>query len=782
MLNYVTFHSAKDNNPVPASAASWADMAAILTTHVVRGAKDGPAWSPCTYLPGAARGNKGVEFITMAVFDLDHLVPAEFDALKQRLPELGLNYALHSTYSFDPPREISLRLTFPLKVPVSPKVWGKLRSGILSTLNIPADPATKDPARLYYLPAKPVEVGAYAASNVTGQDLDPGPFLKSTAQLPTPSPRSGGGQDIDGVKQALKSVHNAEAKKLIATILKGEPLAGAGARDFTMHKAAGTLVFAAPDADVETLMEVMRPSIEAMPSDAGAAAEMEKLKGKILRAKERYEEDRQEKLEAVKQEVAQAAGGQDPYTEQQIAEWAAEQGCSSPSDFEQRWIIQRGTAYYVFVDGAYKSPISAQELPLSLPRDLARAPVTWERTDAKGRVRIAKWSEVLEEHTTVARHVITSLILQKSYYDPKTETFHEAACPLFAHTPTFHPQIDEWLTLLGGTEADKLKDWIACVTKLESQAAAIFLEGDAAAGKGLLATGLARLWHSGPPTPFSSLVGGFNSVVANCPFVLCDEGFPKRRDYSVNDELRRWIGSSERTLTRKFLPESNLLGAIRLMLAANNDRILDGIEEMSESDREALAQRLIYVKVSKLPTLFLQTLPRTTLEAWASGQIAEHALWLRDNRVVQHGARFIVEGKSSTMHDKLSINSGLAPAVCEFLARRVEALTPAVAAGLSDNLRVGNGKIWVTTKAFQDVEAWEHYCPGSDFPTTQQLTRTLSNLRTRQVRCKIKNGTVPTFNEIKSDLVTTWASNAGASDMDDLKARIAAPNQDMTEV
>src|SRR5688572_30921561 len=39
----------------------------------------------------------------------------------------------------------------------------------------------------------------------------------------------------------------------------------------------------------------------------------------------------------------------------------------------------------------------------------------------------------------------------------------------------------------------------------------------------------------------------------------------------------------------------------------------------------------------------------------------------------------------------------------------------------------------------------EHYCPGSDFPTTQQLTRTLSNLRTHQVRCKIKNGTVPTL-------------------------------------
>src|SRR5690606_32527461 len=127
--------------------------------------------------------------------------------------------------------------------------------------------------------------------------------------------------------------------------------------------------------------------------------------------------------------------------------------------------------------------------------------------------------------------------------------------------------------------AEKLIDWVASVMRLDRQSCAIYIDGAPGVGKNLLATGLARLWHTGGASELGRVLEGFNDVLTQCPLVFADEALPQRR--GITAELRRLIGSTARNLNRKFLPVCNLDGAIRLIIAGNNDRLLDTGEDLS---------------------------------------------------------------------------------------------------------------------------------------------------------------------------------------------------------
>lgn len=780
-IRFTVFLHKQDVVPNPKSL-SWEGLVDLLGQRETRESKDGPLWSPAVYAEGSTRGNKNVVEITCAVFDLDHLDIRDVEVTEQALQASGLAYVLYSTHTHTPPDDCRLRAVVPVSRPVKPSEWPLLRARMADLLKLKADPQAKEVARMFYLPSAPPNPEHEPLfESCPGKAIDVDYVLgqKATAATPKDPGSSTGTVDMFALRAELRKVRKPESKSLIKKILAGEALATEN-RDATMFQAASVLAFALPvSTPVEACVEILRPSIQAMPSEHPLDFELDKVREKLERALEDRRKQIAENLAFQESRLAKKAPpGSQPPTETEATEdlltWANSQRCT-PDELLTRWVIQKGNAYYVFVDGRYRPPLTENELEGSLPRDLARSPIDMIRFDAKGNPRQAKVGEVLADHRTVARALEASMTLQESYYDPETETFHEAVCPVRKIASNFHPQVDAWLRLLGGKDADKLLDWVASVTILDKQCAALFLMGEAGAGKGLLAGGLARIWNTGGPTEFASLVSGFNEAVAACPLVLCDEGLPKRRDYSANDELRRWIGSSERTLNRKFMPAAKLGGCIRLLIAANNDRILDGIEEMSEADRVAITQRLLCVTVGMEPRAYVEGLPRAELQSWMEHKIAEHALWLRDNRVVVPGSRFLVEGFSTDMHDQLSVNNGLAPAVCEFLVNTIMQLNPASAKTLKDVLVVGDGKVLVSSRAFSDELRWKMLVPGTRFPDTKSLYRTLSNMRIRQVRVRLDDGTQPSFNLIKHDLLLTWAKLNGVGDVDAMLAKISAP-------
>jgi hypothetical protein len=745
-MKIVTFKNSKSVYPEP-EELTWKELIEKLRVPDIRQEKDGACWSPVDYMSSNKRANKNVGSVHALVYDIDHATQQDIDTVRA---SLDVSAVMHSTFS-DKPTDRCFRLIIPIDRPLHIPEFHDVRESVAARFGVKADPATKDPARIYYLPSRPDSSYEFFVID--------GPILSQASVVQSLIPQ------VSVISARLLSVTKPGSKELARILLAGEPLATSN-RDAAMQQAASILAWIFPELSTKELIDIAIPSIKAMPSSNTLDFELKKFGEKIERAKARKAKNVEET-----NYIASTLGAvlpSEPKSLDVVVKYASENNCTA-HEFMRRWIIQVGSSYYIFVDGAYQYPIPFESLSLSLPRDLAKAPVMLYVDDKKtGKTRKRTTQELLDAYGTAARYIDGDMTLQKSYYDAKTQTFHEATCPLRTFEPVNHGDVRAWLTQLGGGDCNKLVDWLSSLTKLNRQSAALFLEGDSGSGKGLLATGIARLWVEGPPTTFDTLVSGWTSAVSRCPFIFADEGFPKGNHYSINDELRRWIGSQERMLTRKYLQDAPLRGSIRLMLAANNNRILGGFEEMSEQDRQAIAQRLIYIKVSGgAARSCLEALTATELDDWANRKIPETLMWLNTNHVVKPGKRFIVEGTETKMHDKLSIEAGLAPDIFDILCGELCYIrSPEVRKSYETKLVYGSGELLVTMSFFKDGIKWDKYC-NMKAPKNIVMQRAVENVSSGTVD---RNGIV--YNKIRVDLFELWAEKYGGQEGKDALTKV----------
>ena len=144
------FSSEKDNSP-RREVLTWGELIARLSSFDIRNEKSGPCWSPTQYAPEAKRGNAGVVAVTVAVLDVDDGTDPE--ALRTKLVATGLAYLIHSTFS-STPEHSKYRVVVPLAAPVPVAEWSGVFPRLCALLaDGHTDPATKDPARIYYLPS-----------------------------------------------------------------------------------------------------------------------------------------------------------------------------------------------------------------------------------------------------------------------------------------------------------------------------------------------------------------------------------------------------------------------------------------------------------------------------------------------------------------------------------------------------------------------------------------------------------------------------------------------------
>jgi hypothetical protein len=140
----VVFKSVKAIHP-RRIASDWVGLRELLSFHEENPCKqDGALWSPVEYHAGTTRGNKNVRFVEALVVDMDG---SNFENCRLD----GLEWFAYSTYShrLDDPH---YHLVLPLKERVPAGLWRAVWQELVVRLRLPADPATKDPARLFYLP------------------------------------------------------------------------------------------------------------------------------------------------------------------------------------------------------------------------------------------------------------------------------------------------------------------------------------------------------------------------------------------------------------------------------------------------------------------------------------------------------------------------------------------------------------------------------------------------------------------------------------------------------
>lgn len=149
-ITYSLFNGIKDNKPEQVTSTLIEFVNKRLRKPFVRPNKDGMAWSPTAYAEGMTRGNKNVQMITAAVFDVDNGTPTSYFSEKLS----GCAHVIHSSYSHTadhPKYRVVLFLSAPVPAELWPTMWERLAAWVGGNI----DPQTKDLARVYYLPSHP---------------------------------------------------------------------------------------------------------------------------------------------------------------------------------------------------------------------------------------------------------------------------------------------------------------------------------------------------------------------------------------------------------------------------------------------------------------------------------------------------------------------------------------------------------------------------------------------------------------------------------------------------
>jgi hypothetical protein len=307
-MRIARYDNAQDNVP-KVEEHTWPSLVELLTKHRIShcasrpcpghcAAKNGPAWSPVDITE--RRKNENVRAITVAVFDLDHLsVENDLD-----IEKTGYAYVLHSTHSHDAAAgQLSLRLVLPLSREVLPREWSAVRAAAIRELNLPADPATKDLARLYYLPDAPEGTQAFADSR-DGKLLDVDALLSASRSgliqssvIEAPTSGDTAPVDVNELATMLRRHARPENRALVARVLKGDPVSPPsdgpyGGQDNALQALMSTCAFVLPnDTPDEAIVHVLRPSFAATEWQEGTEhlirVALEKLQRARLRKIER---------------------------------------------------------------------------------------------------------------------------------------------------------------------------------------------------------------------------------------------------------------------------------------------------------------------------------------------------------------------------------------------------------------------------------------------------------------------------------------------------------------
>ncbi len=110
-------------------------------------------FSAVRYRPGAERGNDGVEAVTALVFDFDHLSRPDTRRLLDAIA--GRACCLHTSFSHlsGGPDDLCFRLVLPCTRTMEPGEYRRVWQQVRADLGDFADPAARDPSRLWYLPS-----------------------------------------------------------------------------------------------------------------------------------------------------------------------------------------------------------------------------------------------------------------------------------------------------------------------------------------------------------------------------------------------------------------------------------------------------------------------------------------------------------------------------------------------------------------------------------------------------------------------------------------------------
>jgi len=773
-LTFSLFRHAQDIIP-QVHTRPWVDWVDLFGRHEIRGTEetiDGYKNGPCIVL-GRLIGNrskKNIKSIDALSLDLEHLTEEQLDKILEKISHL--EWAVWSTHRSGAScvdGETRLRVVLPLTRSLEPKEFFAAWDGLQALVGGVNDKNTRDIVRLNFLPST-FAGGHPMAYHNAGEWLNPDTLIvaekKSEYSLEELHAKiTRWKRDFDG---ALLT----ENREIVKRLLWGHALNEPGKRHQSILMLTLWLAKRFPEWTERDIEVLFASSLAAMQEQENAGPIQQKeIWDAFKGARDKLAAEQPEKKEKEQLPEPQRPN---PITEAELIEIAKKQKCKL-EELRRRWVVQKaGTVWILRRNGEYSQAYDKNDAPLAIRQLLVNAPVMlWEPT-ANGGWKKKAIGDIVEDNGSLAKRVIADLTTQYSYFEAKTRTLHEATSPIRKNLePKYDKQIEMWLQAFGGLEHAKLVDWLSCAPDLSKSLCALYFDGVKESGKTLFAVGVSKLWTEGGPAEAAQVLGAFNDEVLRCPLVFADEKLPKRwGQNSSSAQLRAMLGIQHRSLKRKYQANADLHGALRFVLAANNESLLDELDAGSKADLEAIAQRFLYIRVDG-GAEFLKIVPRERLEYWAERGIAEHVLWLAANHQVKEpGKRFFVEGGIAEIHRLLLTGGPWTSLVCEWLIRYL--MNPStIHTDVKYNglIRIEHGQLLVNEQCITDN--WNMYLPNThQDPVLKQIGQALRAIsypdrkqlrhRTKQIRYRV----------IMLEHLIAWCERWGIGDVEMIEARI----------
>lgn len=773
-----TFYDSPSSKKAHPQDLPWDELKVLLSTHIDQEAKGGAVFIPGTLPKNARHIAKNVENITALALDLDEISQDELLLILSQLARW--EYVYYTTHSHSN-AAIKARVVLPLAKPITPRQFPDAWERISAYIGYRNDQKAKDISRLYYLPSARKGAPKEAFTNE-------GKFL-TLEQLPAvvtvvanPSQKKTSVSAVQRViRRALQKIKDPDILELWELVLNGEVIATSGERHNTLLTLTMFLARHCPQSAPHSLAKIFTPSLEKMAKEAGAPTFDEAVQ-MIASAQKKIAEDQLKKTNCAKSSDsykinhARGDGQTTPYTLEELQQIATVQGCT-PEELSQRWIVYLGGSYYFLTLNGYIGPFIADGPAIA---DTYLKPANINVVDFTGKEkkpRLKAMNEILRWHGTPATAVVSDITIQQSIYDAHRKTLREATAARIADLKARrHAEVQTWLECMGGRKSDKLLDWVALAPQTDKTICALALSGKSGTGKSLLAFGLSRLWGNGTPTDIDETMGDFNERLAQNPLIFADEYIPKKWGRSVIGDIRKLISAGTTTIRRKHKPTALLEGSPRLIIASNETQtLLEGDESIGREGQEALAKRILSIYACDAAITYLKKLSQPTRDAFVRFAIAEHALWLSENREVMSGERFYIEGELDTTARTLNLSQVNVSLVCEWLAGYV--LNPDKVDASGEKLILADmGRLFVNNQVFQKY--WGQYHKSQAQLSSLKIARALPIL-SKEAKSKVIKVTPanrgPTrlrYWEIDTENLIVWAEANNWSLREELESRL----------
>lgn len=734
-----------------------------------------PLLSPAEFTPGSTRSAASAVRVHFGMVDLDKLSEEQLLEIRERLLQRRISHCFYSTWSHGTEgKGCCVRVLFPLSRAVEKSEWQsfwlRMNNDLFRGL---VDPATKNIDRLFYFPSAPE---ARAEEALHEAFLEGGPF-DVDACLSAPAPAVLVVTNMRVTRGSLEAwargLRTSWVKTKAMLLLAGQAVAEQGDRDNTVFRLCSALVREFPTATAESLAKLFAESCQAMSAGAEDPITVDDVLDKVkrLQSESAQQEVAQEnkKLEERRQLISRAFKGkrETPYTASEIAEYEKE----APV----RWVVQKNGTFWVFFNGEYRGPYDDKEIVTMAQQLLAAAThVDLYKTTDRG-VRLKTGYELVYDYGAVAQSVKLDMTAQRSYWNEAEETLVEAPCPRRPLQAQKSEKVKQWLRIFGGDKHETLLDWLASLPRLDRPCAALYMHGARGTGKSLLMNACAALWTEEGPTALEDAFGAFNSTLLQCPVVAADESMPVDiRGRQRTGKLREFIQARTRTLNRKYIAQSKIVGCVRVMLAANNpDMIRGGGESLTLQDVEAICERIFSLRVPDEAAEFLRD---NTLEP---EEVARHIVWLSETRPVDSSHRFIVPGESADLVNEIATSTDVASAITNWIVAWLLNPAPLEATG-TKLARIYDGKVYVATRAITDQ--WSFYPTNRPAPATLEAGRTLHSISVGDKRMLTAgDGRKTYYWRVNTEALVAWAERTHFTSREQLETSIAALDKKVKE-